>query len=100
MNELTTINQHELRINELITTIILAQDVKPSSKRQYIDSLRQYFAWADQNQYNFSEITRTEILQYKQDFLNSVLSSLTIGIYPCAVRKFYEWAEGVKLVKD
>jgi hypothetical protein len=44
MNKLALSSDKNIRINELITTFILAQDVKPTSKKQYKGSLKQYFA--------------------------------------------------------
>ena len=97
MNHIVHLDEKSIRINELITTFILAQDVKPSSKRQYDNSLRQYFAWVDNKNLDLSTITRTEILAYKQDLLSSGMSALTIGAYLCSVRKFYEYAEAMKI---
>lgn len=97
MNEIKLLDEKQIRINELITTFILSLDVKDSSKRQYTNSLQQYFAWIESKGYELNNMSRVEILEYKQDLLKTGMSSLTIGAYMCAVRKFYEYAEGMKL---
>ncbi len=85
------------RIEELVDSFINSQDVKQSSKHLYRRTLKQYFNWITQQELILSEITREEILSYKQDLLGSGMSSLTVGSYITVVRKFYEWAEAHKL---
>lgn len=97
MNELQVIDQKQLKINSIISLFILSQDVKPTSKKQYENSLKRYFAWVDTKGYELNNMTRIEILEYKQDLLKTGMSSLTVGAYLCACRKFYEYAEGMKL---
>jgi integrase/recombinase XerC/integrase/recombinase XerD len=41
-------------------------------------------------------VTRREVLQYKDHLLSEGKSSLTVGGYLTAIRKFYEWAEACK----
>ena len=86
-----------LRIEELVDKFIADQDVRQSSKLLYRRTLKQYFNWIDQQGLSLSEITREEVLSYKQDLLGSGMSSLTVGSYITVVRKFYEWAEAHKL---
>jgi len=97
MNEVKILDQKQVKINELITMFILSQDVAPTSKKQYENSLRRYFTWIDSKGYELNSMSRVEILEYKQDLLKSGMSSLTVGGYLCACRKFYEYAEGCKL---
>ena len=85
-----------LRIEELVDSFINSQDVKISSKLLYRRTLKQYFNWVDKKGYLLSEITRVELLEYKEDLLSSGLSSLTVGSYITSVRRFYEWSEANK----
>ena len=85
-----------LRIEELVDSFINSQDVKISSKLLYRRTLKQYFNWVDTKGYLLSEITRVELLEYKEDLLSSGLSSLTVGSYITSVRRFYEWSEANK----
>ena len=85
-----------LRIESLVASFIQAQDVKLSSKELYRRTLKQYFNWVDNKNYLLSEIARPQLLEYKDELLNSGLSSLTVGSYITSVRRFYEWAESNK----
>jgi integrase/recombinase XerC/integrase/recombinase XerD len=92
--DVTTVSP--LRIKELVDSFIQAQDVKQTSKNLYRRTLKQYFAWVDEKNYLLSEITRTQLLEYKEDLLSSGLSSLTVSSYITSVRRFYEWTEANK----
>jgi integrase/recombinase XerC/integrase/recombinase XerD len=85
-----------LRIESLVDSFIQAQDVKLSSKELYRRTLKQYFTWIDNKNYLLSEIARPQLLEYKDELLNSGMSSLTVGSYITSVRRFYEWAEANK----
>jgi integrase/recombinase XerC/integrase/recombinase XerD len=85
-----------LRIESLVDSFIQAQDVKLSSKELYRRTLKQYFTWIDRKNYLLSEIARPQLLEYKDELLNSGMSSLTVGSYITSVRRFYEWAESNK----
>jgi integrase/recombinase XerD len=84
------------RIEELVDRFIASQDVKESSKLLYRRTLKQYFNWVDSKGYLLSEITRPQIIEYKEDLLSSGMSSLTVGSYITSVRRFYEWTEANK----
>ena len=85
-----------LKIESLVDSFIQAQDVKLSSKELYRRTLKQYFNWIDTKNYLLSEIARPQLLEYKDELLNSGMSSLTVGSYITSVRRFYEWAEANK----
>jgi len=84
------------RINDLVDSFINSQDVKQSSKLLYRRTLKQYFNWVDKKNYLLSEIARPQLLEYKEELLNSNMSSLTVGSYITSVRRFYEWTEANK----
>lgn len=77
----------------LVATFISSQDVKESSRKLYTRTLSQFFVWMEKAKKNLSTLTRQDILAYKDYLQDEALSSLTIGSYITAVRKFYEWAE-------
>jgi integrase/recombinase XerC/integrase/recombinase XerD len=81
------------RVDDLINEFIAAQDVKRSSKGLYRRTLKQYFTWIEEKGYSLSDITRKEILQYKEALLDSGKSSLSVGSYITSVRRFYQWTE-------
>ena len=84
--DVATVNPQ--RIEELVDRFIASQDVKESSKLLYRRTLKQYFNWVDKKSYLLSEIARPQLLEYKQDLLNSDKSSLTVGSYITSVRRF------------
>jgi integrase/recombinase XerC/integrase/recombinase XerD len=88
---------NSLNIKELVDNFIVSQDVKASSKELYNRTLKQYFNWIATENLLLEDITRIEILKYKDNLLSSGLSSLTVGSYITVVRKFYEFLEANKL---
>jgi len=84
------------RIEELVDSFIISQDVKQSSKLLYRRTLRQYFNWVEKKAYLLTEIARPELLEYKEELLASGMSSLTVASYITSVRRFYEWTEANK----
>jgi integrase/recombinase XerC/integrase/recombinase XerD len=92
--DLELINAH--RLAELVDNFISSQDIKQNSKMLYRRTLRQYFLWIEKKGFSLSNITRAELLSYKEDLLHSGMSSLTVGSYISSVRRFYEWAEANK----
>lgn len=84
-------------MSALVDQFIAAQDVKPSSRALYRRTLSQYLNWTVELKLNLKDITRTEIIEYKDALLERGMSSLSVGSYLTVVRKFYEWTEAVKL---
>lgn len=84
-------------ISELVDRFIAAQDVKPSSRALYRRTIAQYLNWTAERSLNLKDITRAEIIQYKDALLERGMSSLSVGSYLTVVRKFYEWTEASKL---
>ncbi|OPZ63134.1 MAG: Tyrosine recombinase XerD [Candidatus Aminicenantes bacterium ADurb.Bin508] len=83
-------------IGEIVEKFITAQDVKPSSRALYRRTLNQFLIWVKERELPLKEITRAEIIEYKDALLGKGMSSLTVGSYITAVRKFYEWTEANK----
>ena len=80
----------------LVATFISTQDVKESSRALYTRTLSQYFVWMEESGKVLMNLTRQDVLEYKDYLQGQSLSSLTISSYITAVRRFYEWAEGEK----
>jgi len=79
----------------LVADFIAAQDVRESSRSLYTRTLSLYFEWVFRTGRTLSDLSRTDILAYKDELLET-LSPLTTGSYLQVVRKFYEWAESEK----
>jgi integrase/recombinase XerD len=84
------------RIAELVDLFISSKDVNANSKRLYKRTLKLYFNWVETKGYLLSEITRAQLLEYKEELLSSGKSSLSVGSYITVVRCFYEWTEANK----
>lgn len=91
-------NTHNWR--GLIATFVASQDVKESSRKLYTRTLTQFFKWVEETGRVMANMTREDILDYKDSLTESGLSALTIGSYIVAVRKFYEWVEANKLYQN
>ena len=81
----------------LVATFVSSQDVKQSSRDLYNRTLSQFFKWVEETGRSLDNMSRVDILEYKDHLTQEGLSALTIGSYIVAVRKFYEWAEANKL---
>lgn len=81
----------------IVAYFIASQDVKESSRSLYTRTLSQYFLWVEATKRDLSTMTREDVLEYKDHLSEEGLSVLTIGSYIVAVRKFYEFAEALKL---
>ena len=77
----------------VVGMFIASQDVRESSRSLYTRTLSQYFLWIEKTGKELNNLTREDILEYKDSLLSSGLSSLTISSYLVVVRKFYEWTE-------
>jgi len=95
--EPTEIVKVDPTLSQIVENFINSQDVKPSSKALYTRTLKQYFNWITKEDIDLSQVTRIELLKYKQDLLDNGLSPLTVGSYITVVRKFYEYAEANKI---
>lgn len=85
----------------LIGAFLGGLDVRESSRRLYGRTLRQFFVWIDLEGLKLSELTKSDIAEYKCYLENTLkLSPLTIGSYIVSLRKFYEWIEAEGLYKN
>lgn len=74
-----------------------AQDVAPLSRGTYLRSARIFFRWVESQGVALHTIDRSTVLRYREHLLASGMSSLTVSGYLVSVRRFFAWAEGVKL---
>lgn len=86
-----------VKLNDLIHFFVNSQDVCGSSRKEYERSFRRFLKWAKEEGKVISEMTRPDIVQYKDFLKESGLSTLTQNSYLIVVRKFFEWTESEKL---
>jgi len=79
----------------LVEQFLQSLDVKSSSRSGYRSFIRPFMIWVEKA--NVLSPTRQDILAYKHYLAKQKLSSATISSYLVAVRRFFEWAEGMKL---
>jgi integrase/recombinase XerC/integrase/recombinase XerD len=102
-NGLTVRQEAELKavaqgqIEALLERFINDQDVKPQSRAVYQQSLKQFFLWVDRKGLDLREITRKEIIQYKEALHSEGKSSLTAASYMTSLKLFYAWLEALKI---
>lgn len=82
---------------DLLSYFVSTQDVKESSRKLYSRTLKLFFEWVEEKGKVIAGLTRTDILEYKEDLFGKGLSSLSVASYLTSLRKFYEWAEAEKL---
>ena len=82
---------------EIVDRYIASLDLKENSKELYRRTLRQYFVYLETKGLPLNNLSRVDILQYKDYLLSSGKSSLTVGSYLTSLRKFYEWTEAEKI---
>lgn len=82
---------------DCIAYFVSSQDVKESSRYLYRRTLRLFFEWVGEKGKQLHELTRADILEYKDELFTRGLSSLSVASYLTSLRKFYEWAESERL---
>lgn len=103
MNALTTTTTHTpatatiTDIQQVIEYFAASQDVKKSSRDLYRRAVSLFFAWVSSTGRNIATLTAADVLAYKDEHLAGGLSTLTIGGYVNALRRFYTWTESVKI---
>ena len=83
------------KLPALIDKFILSLDVKEKSKDTYRKALKQFFIYLAERGANTP--SREDILGYKEALRVRELSAYTISSYMVSVRKFFEYAESIKL---
>lgn len=89
------VNQ-SVSIIEAVETFLSECDIRANSKNVYRRGLLYFFRWVESTGRVISELTRADILAFKEILLQTH-SNLTIAGYMVALRRFYEWTEGCKL---
>lgn len=89
------VNQ-SVSIIEAVEVFLSECDIRANSKNVYRRGLLYFFKWVEQTGRTISELTRADIIAFK-DSLLATHSNLSVAGYLVALRRFYEWCEGNKL---
>ena len=92
----TPVVNQELSISNAIEAFVAECDIRENSRNVYRRGLQYFFKWVENTGRTISELTRADIITFK-DSLLSTHSNLSVASYLVALRRFYEWAEGNKL---
>lgn len=82
---------------EVVSYYIEQEDVKESSKKLYARTLRLFFEWVANEGKQVAQLTKADIVEYKNALFGNGLTALSVASYLTSLRKFYEWAESEKL---
>ena len=83
-------------IVEAVEAFLSECDIRANSKNVYRRGLLYLFRWVESTGRVISELTRADIIIFK-DSLLATHSNLSVAGYLVALRRFYEWCEGNKL---
>lgn len=83
-------------IYDAVEVFLSECDIRENSSNVYRRGLQYFFKWVGNSGRTISELTRADVIAFK-DTLLSTHSNLSVAGYLVAVRRFYEWAEGNKL---
>ena len=83
-------------IVEAVEAFLSECDIRANSKNVYRRGLLYFFRWIESTGRTISELTRADIIAFK-DSLLATHSNLYVAGYLVALRRFYEWCEGNKL---
>ena len=89
------VNQ-EVSIEKAIELFVAECDIRENSRNVYKRGLQYFFKWVENTGRTISELTRADIITFKDSLLNTH-SNLSVASYLVSLRRFYEWAEGNKL---
>ena len=92
----TTTYQKGVSIDKAVEAFLSECDIRANSKNVYRRGLLYFFRWVESTGRVISELTRADIITFK-DSLLATHSNLSVAGYLVALRRFYEWCEGNKL---
>ena len=81
-------------------TYLRGVDAKESTRKTYAKALESFSRWMDDRDAQLSDISREDIIAYKDDLLAGHKSALTVNLYLSTLRGFFKWAEGESICKN
>lgn len=96
MFEVISKEQRYASMGAALEAFLKSLDIKQSSKETYRRQLDEFFSWLHAQR--IQDPSREDLIAYKE-YLHDQreLASFTIGGYLTAVRRFFEWLEGMKI---
>ena len=87
----------QAEISQVIAVFAQQQDVKTTSRELYRRAVTFFFDWVESTGRQVPTLTIADVIAYKEHLLSVGKSTLTVGGYINALRRFYGWAEACKL---
>lgn len=75
-------------------------DAKDTTRATYRKALECFGRWMDDRDVTLTELTREDIIAYKDSLLAAKRSALTVNLYISTLRGFFKWAEGQKICSN
>lgn len=91
------VGQATFNYQQLVDKFIAVQDINQVSRGTYRSGLRQFFLWLEEEKDFAHNPTRETILAYKAYLDAKGLRPFTRANYMVVVRRFFEWAESLKI---
>lgn len=89
-------------IRELVDQFIQEQDITAGSRATYARSLRRLITWLEETGRieRLHDLTREDILAYKEQLVADGLSSYSINSYLASTRRLFQWLESRRIFPD
>lgn len=84
-------------VERLLPHFMEAADVVSESKAVYRRQMKQFALWLLAEGRPLGQVSRQDILSYKDHLLNSGKAASTVNNYLVAVRRLFEWLESLKI---
>jgi site-specific recombinase XerD len=78
-------------ILQLISEFLADLEKSESTRRLYKKTLEYFITWCVKNEADVRDITRADIIRYKNSLITSGRSAATIDNYISSIRKFFTW---------
>lgn len=79
--------------DRLIDVFLASLDIMDKSRETYRWGLKRFFKWLQSSGKELMSMTPADVMSFKNMLQKERLSSLTIGAYMTALRRFYGWTE-------
>lgn len=96
VTETSIVYTHDKGIEKAVEAFLSECDIRANSKNVYRRGLLYFFRWVESTGRTISDLTRADIICFKDSLLGTH-SNLSVAGYLVALRRFYEWCEGNKL---
>ena len=90
------IKYKNFNMDELVHPFIAAQDITLNSRTTYLNALMQFTRWCKEKQVTHPR--HETVLSYKFWLDSKLLSSYTKAVYIVVVRRFFLWADEVRII--